>query len=315
MMKLGIIGAGQHFKKNILPIFSRKICNTWDLKIIHGRSILPELSTSGFSTTSSIEEVLSADIDAIYISLPNALHEKIIEKSLHNDKHVLCEKSLLIPGSSNLNCLKQKKRVKEAFMYKHHPLFHLVKKQLQNKSVTDVSFSFCIPHLNKADIRYNPSLGGGSLLDVGSYVISAVNQIYPKSKLISLDIDANGYDVDTSGIAKYYCSEYDQKILLRWGFGKPYENYVKWKYNGCNFHTSRFFSKDISCSSRINKLDENFNLINFIETDIVNHFTKMFDSFSEDISKSNFDNIDEIKQYNELNNIINYSPKYFTFLK
>ena len=79
MMKLGVIGAGQHFKKNILPIFSSKICNTWDLKIIHGRSILPELSTSGFITTSSIEEVLSADIDAIYLSLPKrtySLYEK-----------------------------------------------------------------------------------------------------------------------------------------------------------------------------------------------------------------------------------------------
>ena len=68
-----------------------------------------------------------------------------------------------------------------------------------------MSIDFTIPHLSDNDIRYNASLGGGALLDLGAYVISAMRYFYPQAELQKVIASKRGYDVDIRGTAHYAC--------------------------------------------------------------------------------------------------------------
>jgi xylose dehydrogenase (NAD/NADP) len=72
-------------------------------------------------------EALLADpgVDAVYVSLPNALHLEWTERALRAGKHVLCEKPMgRDPGRVAAAFVLAQERglvLSEAFMYRHHP--------------------------------------------------------------------------------------------------------------------------------------------------------------------------------------------------
>ena len=119
------------------------------------------------------------DIDAIYNPLPNSLHKPWTIRALEAGKHVLCEKPL---GLNAQECLdmhaaaEQNGRVlMEAFMYRFHPRTERVLELLQSQALGDVrlvraGFTFTVS--NPDNIRLQPDLGGGSLMDVGCYCVN-----------------------------------------------------------------------------------------------------------------------------------------------
>jgi len=78
-------------------------------------------------TFGSYEEMLdSAEIDAVYIPLPNHLHVPWSIKTLEAGKHVLCEKPIALSATEAQKLLDASKKhpelkIMEAFMYRHHP--------------------------------------------------------------------------------------------------------------------------------------------------------------------------------------------------
>ena len=119
------------------------------------------------------------EIDAVYIPLPNSLHCEWTIKSAQAGKHILCEKPLALTASQ---CLEMDEAAKgngvllmEAFMYRFHPrtekVIELVKAgALGHVCVIQSSFTF---RLTQPDnIRLRADLGGGSLMDVGSYCVN-----------------------------------------------------------------------------------------------------------------------------------------------
>ena len=68
----------------------------------------------------------------------------------------------------------------EAFHWRYHPLAERVVELLRAQTIGDVSrieASFCIPLPFPNDIRYNPDLGGGALMDTGCYTISILRHL------------------------------------------------------------------------------------------------------------------------------------------
>lgn len=124
-------------------------------------------------------DALLADpsIDAIYNPLPNALHGKWTIAALEAGKHVLCEK----PFTANADeaeavaavARRSGKVVMEAFHYRYHALTARLLEIIASGELGEVrriETWFCIP-LFIDDIRWNWSLGGGSLMDTGCYTI------------------------------------------------------------------------------------------------------------------------------------------------
>ena len=120
------------------------------------------------------------DIDAIYNPLPNSLHKPWTIRALEAGKHVLCEKPL---GLNVQECLDMHAAaaqndhvLMEAFMYRFHPRTERVLELLQSQTLGDVrlvraGFTFTVS--NPDNIRLQPDLGGGSLMDVGCYCVNA----------------------------------------------------------------------------------------------------------------------------------------------
>ena len=115
-----------------------------------------------------------AELDAVYIGLPNGLHEEWAIKAAEAGKHVLCEKSLALSAASarRMSAAARSRglRLIEAFMYRHHPQWELVRRLIAEEAVGELrslraGLSGRTPSL---DHRFGP-LGGGALYDVTCY--------------------------------------------------------------------------------------------------------------------------------------------------
>lgn len=133
----------------------------------------------------SYDEMLDdAEIDVIYISLPNHLHAKWAIRAVEAGKHVLCEKPLAL-STIEVDALIQASQatgriITEAFMYRHHPQTIKVQEMVSGGKVGKVrmikgAFSYNLTHHH--DIRLDPAMGGGSLWDVGCYPLSFARTI------------------------------------------------------------------------------------------------------------------------------------------
>ena len=124
-------------------------------------------------------EGLLADpgVDAVYISLPNALHHEWAMTALAAGKHVLCEKPYtrhpedveVAWDAAEANGL----LLQEGFMWRHTPqAARLVEILPRLGELVAVRSTFSFRLDDDADIRVSAALEGGSLMDVGCYCIS-----------------------------------------------------------------------------------------------------------------------------------------------
>lgn len=131
-------------------------------------------------------EALLADpeIDVIYNSLPNHLHAEWTIKAVEAGKHVLCEKpiALNVEDVEAIAAAAQKhgRVVAEAFMYRHHPQTLKVQEIIGSGSLGTMklmrgSFTYMMQYDD--NIRADPTIGGGSLWDVGCYPISYMRAV------------------------------------------------------------------------------------------------------------------------------------------
>ena len=133
----------------------------------------------------SYDDLLAApDLDVVYISLPNHLHAEWTVRSLDAGKHVLCEKPLALKvediDAIAAASARADRIAVEAFMYLHHP--QILKSvelartgALGRLELVNGTFSFFLAHPN--DPRIEPTMGGGSLWDVGCYPVSLSRRI------------------------------------------------------------------------------------------------------------------------------------------
>src|SRR5581483_8566003 len=122
--------------------------------------------------------LMDKDIDAVYIALPNTLHYEWTIRALSAGKHVLCEKPFArdpaqvrhaFDVSSSAGLI-----LSEAYMWRHNPNTRKIVELLSTIGglrLLRMTFCFVLDRAN--DIRLVPELGGGALLDVGVYCISA----------------------------------------------------------------------------------------------------------------------------------------------
>ena len=119
------------------------------------------------------------DVDAVYVSLPNTMHHPWTLAALAAGKHVLCEKPISVTpeqAREMFDMAQRKGRVLvEAFMYRSQPLLAAVLETLASGVIGKLQIvrtSFCF-HTSKIDgnIRFDPKLAGGSLMDIGCYCV------------------------------------------------------------------------------------------------------------------------------------------------
>lgn len=180
-LRFGILGTG-----NIAGQFARDAAGARRSVVVAAAS--RELAKAQrFAATHQIESAygdyreLLADprVEAVYITLPNAMHHPWTLAALGAGKHVLCEKSLAVSHAQAVEMFAAARAVGrvlvEAIMYRCHPQTLAALEQVRAGAIGEVRMiraSFCFRTRKiEGNIRYDPVLGGGVLLDVGCYCI------------------------------------------------------------------------------------------------------------------------------------------------
>jgi len=120
------------------------------------------------------------EVDAIYNPLPVAMHAEWSLRCAEAGKPVLCEKPLAANSLEARTMKKEFARRKlllgEAIMYHFHPLTRQAVALVRSGVVGRVRALHSTFHVNitGGDIRFQKNLGGGGLLDVGSYCVSVM---------------------------------------------------------------------------------------------------------------------------------------------
>jgi predicted dehydrogenase len=151
------------------------------------------------------------DVDAVYISLPNALHHPWTLTALAAGKHVLCEKPYTRRPEEVTEAFDAADRaglvLSEAFMWRHtrqtQRLLELLPRigRLQTIRAT---FSFTLE--SAANIRLRADLDGGSLMDVGCYCVSAARLLAgeePSAAFGMQEVGPSGVDMRFSGLVRF----------------------------------------------------------------------------------------------------------------
>ncbi|HVM16056.1 MAG TPA: Gfo/Idh/MocA family oxidoreductase [Gaiellaceae bacterium] len=126
-------------------------------------------------------EALLADpeVDAVYVALPPALHVPWSERALEAGKHVLVEKPLSRDPAAVERLFDLAERrglvLLEGFMYRHQPQVKRLRELAAGGAIGELrlvrsQFSFTLDR--PEDPRWRPELGGGALLDVGTYCVN-----------------------------------------------------------------------------------------------------------------------------------------------
>jgi predicted dehydrogenase len=135
----------------------------------------------GFKKYYGSYEDLAGDteVDIIYIASPHSLHYEHTLLCLKNKKAVICEKSFALTSREAEAMLSEAERQKvflmEALWPPFQPIYVKTKEILKGGEPGKIlhlnaRFSFQAPY-NPLDRKFNLSLGGGSLLDIGIYPV------------------------------------------------------------------------------------------------------------------------------------------------
>jgi len=175
-----------------------------------------------------------AELDAVYIPLPNGLHAEWTRAAADAGLHVLCEKPLT--GSAEETeavfdyCEERGVTLMEGFMYRFHPLteraIEVVEEELGDVRAVTSAFTFRMPD-GAEDIRLNPDLDGGSVYDVGTYAIGAARMFLGEpDRVYARTHDGRGCGVDTemAGVLEY---DSGASARVRSGFETPLTQYYR----------------------------------------------------------------------------------------
>ena len=191
-LRFGIIGCSQIAKKSMLP--AMRDSNLANLVMIGSRS---EEKAKSFakqfhcSFYGSYDDVLgNKNIDAVYISLPIAMHEEWSVKAAKAKKHVLCEKPATIMLASAKRMVemsrKNKVRIMEGLMFRYHPQHAKIKKIIEDGVLGELlKFEGCFaaPMPEESDNILNSALDGGYYNHAAPYPICASRMVFKEEPL------------------------------------------------------------------------------------------------------------------------------------
>ncbi len=186
-LRLGILGGA-----NIARAFVRDAGTSPMVRIVAAASRQIDTARAfadavGIGRAHGSYEALLADpeVDAVYLPLPNSLHAEWAIRAAEAGKHVLCEKPLALNRAEAQAMFDAAARhgvmLLEAYPYWFQPQTGDLLALLHGGAIGQVrqvqaSFGFSLQN-PAGNIRMNPQLGGGALLDAGSYPMSLIRLV------------------------------------------------------------------------------------------------------------------------------------------
>lgn len=187
-IRWGILGVAKITCERIIPAIQTG--RTGEVVAIASRSLeKAQNAARRFSIPrayGSYEELLAdAQLDAIYIPLPNHLHVPWSVRALEAGKHVLCEKPVALNAREASQLIeardRSKRLVMEAVMVRTHPRWLTARELVRNGRIGELRATtgfFSYFNESPENVRNMPEMGGGCLLDIGFYPITMSRFIF-----------------------------------------------------------------------------------------------------------------------------------------
>ncbi len=176
-MKILIIGHSSIVRRRIIPALHHldEIVGV-DLATRRPGEVTNPLDSEIGNIYGSYKEALEqTDAELVYVSLVNSLHGHWVEAALQAGKHVVVDKPAFLSLAETKRLAKMADRaglcLAEAIVIGDHPQFNLVRNLGETHGgITRLFAVFSIPPFSQSNYRNHSELGGGALLDMGSYV-------------------------------------------------------------------------------------------------------------------------------------------------
>lgn len=218
-LQLGVMGCG-----NIARQFVAAVAASPHVKVTAAAS-RDVAKAAAFAETfgvmrhyGSYEALLSdAALDIIYVALPNSMHVEWVVKAAQGGKHVLSEKPLALTlaeaNTMFATASANKVMLLEAYPYWFQPQTRDMLQLIGSGAigeVRNVQASFGFNLLRSPDVQNNirmkPDVGGGALLDAGSYAMSLIRLAMgdaPERVMAHATLADSGVDIATSATLLY----------------------------------------------------------------------------------------------------------------
>lgn len=158
------------------------------------------------NSTTNYEKFLETEgLDVVYIATPNQTHYEFVKQAIMKNKHVLCEKVMVMEGreAKELFDLAKSNQVilLEGVTLFYMPMFQRVREELMTGKIGKISsmnvlFGSCKEY-DPNNRFFSKELGGGALFDIGTYALSAaVYFLGTDLKLLGTDVEFAPTGVD-----------------------------------------------------------------------------------------------------------------------
>ncbi|MFN3911260.1 Gfo/Idh/MocA family protein [Hyphomonas sp.] len=182
MIRIGILGAAKIGPDALIkPVKKRDDCIIVCVAARDRARAKAYADRHAIADTAESYEALIArpDIDLIYNALPPHRHADLSIAALEAGKAVLCEKPFAMNAAEAQRMVNASKRTGrpliEAFHYRFHPMFESVLAHVRGGAIgrlCAIKADFSVPIPNQpGELRYDPALGGGALMDLGCYAL------------------------------------------------------------------------------------------------------------------------------------------------
>lgn len=205
-IRYAVVGLGRIAQTSVLPAFRR----TKDSKLVALISSDPKkleklaakYAVEYTGNYSELESILErAEVDAVYLALPNALHHEYTIRAAEVGVHVLCEKPLALDADECLEMIEaaEDNGVKLMTAYRLHfePANLDAIEIAASGKLGDLRFfnsAFSVPVLDPSNIRLSEEMGGGPLYDLGVYAINAARYIFQAEPTEAISVSGNNGD-------------------------------------------------------------------------------------------------------------------------
>jgi glucose-fructose oxidoreductase len=211
-VRYAVVGLGHIAQNAVLPAFENASRNSElaalisddpaKLKIL-GREYGVEYQYPYNEFEKCLEE---ADIEAVYIALPNHLHEQYTVRAARTGVHVLCEKPLAVTADQCrrmiTECENHSVKLMAAYRLHFDPanleaVAILQSGRLGQTRAFNSLFSF---QVKPGNIRVKREKGGGTLFDIGIYCINAARYLFQAEPVEVFAVTANDRDKRFRGV-------------------------------------------------------------------------------------------------------------------
>ena len=187
-IRWGVLGVAKIAVKQVIPAMQQgEFCEVVAIASRDAEKARLAAETLGIARAHASYEALLADplVDAVYIPLPNHMHVPWATKCAQAGKHVLCEKPIGLSSAEARELIAVRDitgvKIGEAFMARVHPQWQRAKELAHSGEIGQlrvISGHFSYFNADPQNIRNQPAMGGGGLMDIGCYPITLSRMVF-----------------------------------------------------------------------------------------------------------------------------------------